>query len=148
MLGKKALVLWAQKLVYIFLIIWVGGLAPLIYFENYSSHRGVQRIRVNLLNESGAGKVPAALRQLWTQRVDQHPRGLNTQPQFITRKISLPGISSSVTIFHDGYVLTSAHMANFFDTSPSGIVSAIQQTGRSVWLPPPEKPPPFPVVAF
>ena len=141
------MVLWAQKLLYIFLIIWVGGLAPLIYFENYSSHRGVQRVRVGVLNES-AGKPSMALRQMWVQHVDQHSRGLNIQPQFVTRNISLPGISSSVTIFHDGYVLTSAHIANLFDTSPSGSVLAIQQTGRSLWLPPPEKPPPFPVAAF
>ena len=136
----------AQKLIYIFLIIWVGGLAPLIYFENYSSHRGVQRVQVSLLKEPGPGKLPVALRQLRAQRTDQPPYGLNTQPQFVTRNISLPGISSSVTTFHDGYLLTSAPRASYFDTSPAGKVSGIQLTGRSVWLLPPEKPPPFPVV--
>jgi hypothetical protein len=138
---KKALV--AQKLIYIFLIIWVGGLAPLIYFENYSSHRGVQRIQVSLLKEPGPGKLPAALRQLWPQQVNQHPRGLNSQPQWVTRTISLPGISSSVTTFHDGYLLTTAHVVNFFNVSLGGRMLAVQLAGRAIWLPPPEKPPPF-----
>jgi hypothetical protein len=84
---------------------------------------------------------------MWTQRAEQWPsHKLNTQPQLVTRNISLPGISSSVTIFHDSYLLSTAHIAGFFDTSPAGSVSEIQLTGRSVWLPPPEKPPPFPVI--
>jgi hypothetical protein len=148
MLGKKALVLWAQKLIYIFLIIWVGGLAPLIYFENYSSHRDVQRVQVSLLTAPGSGYLPVALRQQWAQRAEKWPSGeLNTQPQWVTQNISLPGINSSVTIFHDGYLFTPVHIARFIDTSPAGSVSAIQLMGRSVWLLPPEKPPPFPIVS-
>jgi hypothetical protein len=137
--------LYARKVIYAFLIIWVGGLAPLIYVENYSSHQGVQRVQVSLLKEPGANKSPTALRQMWAQRVEQHPRGLNIQPQLVTRNISLPGINSSVTIFHDSYLLSITHVAGLFDASPSGCVSEFPLTGRSVWLPPPEKPPPFPV---
>lgn len=145
MSAKKILALAAQKLIYIFLIIWVGGLAPLIYFENYSSHRGVQKVKVSLLQEPGIGRLPVAFRQMWAERAGQWPpHGLNIQPQFMARNISLPGISSSVKIFHDGYLLTKVHTANFFDTSSSGSVSGIQLTDSSVWLAPPEKPPPFP----
>jgi len=145
MLAKKAFVLYAPKLIYILLIIWVGGLAPLIYFENYSSHRGVQRVKVSLLQEPEIGKLPAAFRQMWTERSEWPPRGLYTRSQFIARNISLPGIRSSAKIFRDGCLLTKTHTANLPGTSSSESVSVIQLTGSSVWLPPPEKPPPLPV---
>ena len=137
MLVNKLLARYAQKLIYFFLVIWVGGLAPLIYFENYSSHRDVQSVQISLLKEPGAGKLPAALRQLWAQRI---------QSQWVARNILLPGINSSVTILHDGYLFSVAGIASFFDASPTGRVSTIQPIGQSVWLPPPEKPPPFPVL--
>jgi hypothetical protein len=145
MLAKKALALYAQKSIYIFLIVWVGGLAPLIYFENYSSHRGVQRLQVSLLKKPGSSKLPPAFRQMWMQSMDQgRSRGLNIQPQWVTGNISLPGINSSVTIYCDGYYLVMAHPANQVDSSPAGRVSSIQLPRRSACLPPPEKPPPFP----
>ena len=147
MLVNKLLARYAQKLIYFFLVIWVGGLAPLIYFENYSSHRDVQSVQISLLKEPGAGKLPAALRQLWAHRIQPKPFvGLIVQPQWVARNILLPGINSSVTILHDGYLFSVAGIASFFDASPTGRVSTIQPIGQSVWLPPPEKPPPFPVL--
>jgi hypothetical protein len=138
--------MYVRKLIYVFLIIWVGALAPLIFFENFSSHRGVQSVQFSLLEQPGTNKLPTALRQMWVQHTGQWPsRGLNTLPQLVTRNISLPGVTSSITIFHDSYLLSIAHIAGFLGASPAGRVLETQLTRHSVWLPPPEKPPPFSV---
>jgi hypothetical protein len=149
MLAKKALALVAQKFIYKFLIIWVGVLAPLVYVENFSSHRGVQTVQISLLKKSGLVRLSTAVRQILAQRSDQWPGGeLKTRPQFVVGHLALPEITSALKVFHDNLWLNSMFLVGFIGIVPWKKVLSLQLTGYSAYLPPPEKPPPFPQGCF
>jgi hypothetical protein len=144
MVLKKAPLLWAQKSIYILLILWVGGLAPLIVMENFSSHQGVQSVQISLLKKPGSAQLPPAVRQMLTQGGRQWPTDeLNLQPQLVVRHFALPEITSALKVFHDNFWLYRMSLIGFIDAVPWEKVFSIQLTEYSVDLPPPEKPPPF-----
>ena len=149
MILKMRPVLWLKKAIFIFFIVWVGGLAPLFYVENFSSHRGVQRVQLSLFKEPGSVRLPIAVRQILTQHgsYDIFSK-FNPRPQFVARNLILPEITSSLTVFHDSYLLANWPLSKIIDVSPWGRVFSLQFTKRSVYLPLPEKPPPFPSRLF
>jgi hypothetical protein len=145
MVWQKLPLLWAQKSIYILLVVWVGGLAPLIFVENFSVHRGVQRVRFSLLQESDSARLPGAVRQLVALQGEQRPAGdLNSRTQLVARPLALPEITSALKVFHDNFWLYRMFLIGFIGAVLWGSVFNIQLTACSVDLPPPEKPPSFP----
>jgi len=133
---KAGLVSWSKKLVYLFFILWVGGLTPLIYFEGVSSHFGKRQsyLAVNLLGQSKRSQKLAQVRAeiLKVQNRSQASSIGPNRPvatQFFT------------TILNQSYLLAAIdapeNNLHFW-----GRILAIWLAEESVWLPLPEKPPP------
>lgn len=126
------------------LIVWVGGLAPLIYIENFSAHRGVATVQISLLKNPGSVRLPTAVRQMLAQHSDQRPAGeLNVQPQLVGRHLILSEMASTLKVFHNNFWLYRASLIGSIDAVLWGSVFNLQLTAYSVDLPPPEKPPSF-----
>ena len=137
--------LWIKKFTYGLLILWVCGISPLIFFEAYSPHRGVQPYPVIIFQQPDhVNELHQALAEIFKlQRVEQWLTYRLFAGEDFYRSAH-PVADAALFIPYQGFIWTADDdipFGNIF--SLSGWVSFTAFTGSSAWLPPPEKPPPF-----
>lgn len=140
----RKLDIWTRKVLYGLLIFWVCGVGPLVYFESFSSHRGLRGYQPTILGKSARPtQLPPALVQALNQHLNRTPANWVIPSRWATayRVATFSIAHYFVSIFGDGFgLLMTQHISldNFFFFGP---VSVISYGGSSAWLPPPEKPP-------
>lgn len=145
MLPENVPTAWIKKFIYGWLIVCVGGVGSLTYYDGFlpGHEHGHHLYHLSILEEthlhqslfrpeSTAGQMP-----FW-------PAGrLNSQADSILTANSLaPGFSRFFSSgLSDGYLLTSAN-PNIFDLPLlSGSMPPALFLGQSAWLAPPDRPP-------
>ncbi|MCQ3974750.1 MAG: hypothetical protein DPW09_15015 [Anaerolineae bacterium] len=141
---KKVLITWVQKLVYGWLIFWVGGLAPLTFSTPLSPHRDIPTVIIALFDSprhfsfapASSGPIASSLKWVW------RTQSFNPNSKFHSFESFIPSL---VQLFQSnmssGYLLTVARAYLIPPTSLFGLIALYILTGRSALLPPIEKPP-------
>lgn len=136
---------WLSRIGYGLLVLWIGGIAPLIYFERFSAHQGLQGYEPVLLKRwSPSPQLPFELQQALTNHLIP-PHESWSQPEQSIRPYQTMGSISRLysTLFRDGYGFYSGFAPVILDLQLLGQVWPVAINGQSVWLSPPDKPPTF-----
>jgi len=142
---KTTLSIWLKKIAYAFLILWVCGLTPLIYFEGFSSHFGKRETyHVNFLGQSERSqKLSRVLTEiLEAQKESQKMSLLTSYADNLIGPNHTVATHFFLSIFNQSYLLVAVDALQN-NLSLNGWVWALVLIGSSAWLPLPEKPPPF-----
>ncbi len=146
MASQKALIGWVKKFLYSFLVLWVGGISPLIYAGSFSTHEDVPTYQLSILQSPNrAQKLQQILPKIFGLRQPEWPSGrVTARSQGIGPRH--PAVATTIrlllTALHEG-LLPAADITIWHIPALSGRISVLTPTVHSVWLPPPEKPPPF-----
>ena len=136
--------IWAKKLIYGWLIIWVCGVSPLIYFGSLSSHQGIEKQISFLQQIERAQKLQLALAALSAeQQAEQMSRYLQLfgVGYFSASTHAVIAVASSL---YKGFNWAMEYIIPFWnELSLFGWVVWPVLLESSVWLPPPKKPPSF-----
>lgn len=144
MLLKKLLVVWFKHIGYGLLLLWVGGIGPLIYFDAFSPHQGLRLYHITLLEpvrvRQPLAPPPEPLESVFRRQLLKQTRG---QSDFVTA-----GQKATAGLAHffesslgQGFLFNLAQIIISNESPPISRVSLLALTGRSAWLSPPEKPP-------
>ncbi len=135
---------WPVKIAYVFLVVWIAVISPLIYFGNYSSHKGVRGYQLNLWQKSNqVDKLHQALEQIaaQTQPEQQVVRYLQSGPVITAANYALSVHGQNLTRYHEyliaGVVLPVLILSLLFRHTLTHV------TGKQLRMPPPDHPPPF-----
>ncbi len=135
--------IWIKRIVYAWLIIWVGGISPLIYFGDFSSHQGVQS-QISFLQQSDRShKLQLALAEISAKQHMEQQLIRLLSPNTDYFNATTHQIMMMTSTLYQGFIWVEEHTLPFNTISLIGWVGLLVLLGSSVWLPPPEKPPPF-----
>lgn len=159
LMAKLPVIVWIEKIFYGLLILCVGGVGPLIYFDAFLPDHP-HPYHLSVLHETfhehayGDNREHTHPHSCQSQRPEQDlnrrpVERLTISPHLITVDFISPNqslASGLVRFFQSGlshgYLLIVAKFDISVDNSLSNRVSLVTLTEPSVWLPPPEKPPP------
>ncbi len=134
---------WTKKILYSLLIFWVCGIGPLIYFETFSTHQGVQGYQPVILGQAARStRLPSELVQALNHHLPQTLNEIvigNALNLYQTRPFGLYQVLS----FWEGHGVLANFSPILFELRLVGSVWMFIVLARLVWLPTPEKPPPF-----
>lgn len=135
---------WAHKFICGWLIVCVGGVAPLTFNTPLSPHRDVPTIYIafidspppSLFNVASSDPIASILKQVWKTQ------GFNPNSTGHTLENFMPGV---VRFFQsnlsNGYLLTRVQPYSVFHLSLCGLITLYLLNRRSALLSPLEKPP-------
>lgn len=133
---------WAvilAKIIYTLFILWMGVLAPLIYFDQFAANHRVQPYRFALL-ETRAGLRSLPSEAADTQLVQRLKQRFTPQQDFISTSYPFPGPAHDLQ-WSLGQLYLIAGAAGLLLLLWGRLSLAGQPSGASAELPPPEKPP-------
>lgn len=147
--SKKALLNWIKKVVHGWLIFCLGGIGSLAYFDGLlpGHEHGQHPFHLSLFEEAGHHhynplpplpdpQILAQQARLWI-----FSRFMPDTDFLVTQHL----VSGLAYFFgsgmNDGYLLTVAQTALFYDNARFGSAISSVLSGRSALLPPSEKPP-------
>ncbi len=149
MLRRKKLMTWFQKSIHSLLIVCLGGIGSLTYFDGFlpGHEHGEHPYHWVVFAEPAHShnplppppEVQAARARSWlVMRLNPYTDFLNVAQAFE------PGFARFFTTgLSSGYILTAAGLKTVPLPCLLGSVVQAVLTGRSAWLPPPHKPPIF-----
>ena len=135
---------WPVKIAYICLVLWVAVISPLIYFGNYSSHKGIQGYPLNVWqNSTTPYKLNQALEQIATQT---QPERLTARPLYSGPSVSAANHAISVhgqnlTRYHEYLIAAIAASVLILSLLFRHVLAHV--SSKHLRLPPPERPPTF-----
>jgi hypothetical protein len=143
---KRAVSLWLEKLIYIWLIFWVGGLGALTYFDgflpNHPHHHHPYHLGFLVEPPQVYNPLPPPPELLAQQMSLWLLSRFLPEADFIIAQHLASGLAQFFgSGLSDGYLLTTARGRIFMTAPLIGSVLTVALSGRSVWLAPPEKPP-------
>jgi hypothetical protein len=142
MLPKKTLIEHSVKLIYGLFILWLGVLAPLVYFDRFAANHHIQPYRFSLFAGSGrsqtplSGSTPARL-------ISQLRQKMTGQQEYISPGRPVAGMAHALQ-WSLGQIYLTAGLAGLMYLLFRRFTLASQWTAASADLPAPKKPPRFP----
>ena len=135
---------WPAKIAYICLVLWVAVISPLIYFGNYSSHKGVQGYPLNVWqNSSTVTKLNQALEQIaaQTQPEQQIARYLQSEPSIFAANHAISVHGQNLSRYHEYLIAAIAVPALILSLLFRHVLAHV--ASKQLRLPPPDRPPTF-----
>ena len=134
---------WPAKIAYICLVLWVAVISPLIYFGDYSSHKGVQGYQLNVWqNSSTAYKLNQALEQIAAQtQPEQQAARLHNGPSFSAANFAISAHGQNLNRYHEYLIAAIAVSVLILSLLFRHVLAHV--LGKQLRLPPPERPPTF-----
>jgi hypothetical protein len=139
MLLKKNLIDQFQKLIYGLFILWLGVLAPLVYFDPFAANHHVQPYRF-ALSKARSRVHPLPLESVATQLMQQLKQKLTRQQDVISTSSPFSGLTHSLQWgLNQLYLIASVTGLLLLLFGRLSLVEQLSST--SVNLSPPEPPP-------
>ena len=139
MLLKKSLITQFQKSIYGLFILWLGVLAPLVYFDRFAANHHVQAYRFALF-EGHHRLRPLPPEAVASQLLLHLKQRLTRQQDVISTSSPVAGLAHSLQ-WSLGQLYLSAGVTNLL-LLLSGLLSLVEPLSTaSADLPPPEEPP-------
>ena len=135
---------WPAKIAYICLVLWVAVISPLIYFGNYSSHKGVQGYQLNVWQSSStAYKLNQALEQIAAQIQPERKtaRYLHSKSSIFAVNHAISVHGQNLSRYHEYLIATIAVPVLILSLLFRHALAHV--AGKQLKLPPPERPPTF-----
>ena len=137
---------WPVKIAYICLVLWVAVISPLIYFGNYSSHKGVQGYPLNVWqNSTTAYKLNQALAQIAAQtqpeRQTARALSLHSGPSVSAANRAIRVHGQNLTRYHEYLIAAIVAPVLILSLLFRHVLAHVSR--KQLRLPPPERPPTF-----